>query len=93
MALTQFHTLVKKIRSDNGSEFIALKPFFHDNGILFETSCVGTPQQNGRAERKHRHIHIIARSLMFQASLPIKILGVMHPYGLLSNKPYSYSSP
>ncbi|KAG7579359.1 Integrase catalytic core [Arabidopsis thaliana x Arabidopsis arenosa] len=52
----QFSTKVKTVRSDNGSEFICLKDFFAQQGIIHETSYVGTPQQNGRVERKHRHI-------------------------------------
>lgn len=49
--------------------------YFAAHGILFETSCVGTPQQNGRAERKHRHILNVARSLRFQANLPLQFWG------------------
>nr|AWW15216.1 putative polyprotein [Leavenworthia alabamica] len=77
LALTerQFDIRVKVIRSDNGSEFICLTDYFRQNGISHETSCVGTPQQNGRAERKHRHILNVARALRFQANLPIKFWG------------------
>jgi len=49
----QFEKKLKAIRSDNGSEFMSLIGFFREKGIIHETSCVGTPQQNGRVERKH----------------------------------------
>ena len=67
----QFNTHVKTIRSNNGSEFVCLTNFFREKGIIHETSCVGTPQQNGRVERKHRHLLNVARALRFQASLPV----------------------
>lgn len=75
MTEKQFGYSVKTVRSDNGTEFMALKPYFTKNGIQLQTSCVDTPQQNGRVERKHRHILNIARACLFQAQLPIDFWG------------------
>lgn len=75
MVERQFNKQVKIVRSDNGSEFVCMKDFFLDQGIVFQTSCVGTPQQNGRVDRKHRQILNVARALRFQSSLPIDFWG------------------
>ncbi|KAG7551787.1 Reverse transcriptase RNA-dependent DNA polymerase [Arabidopsis thaliana x Arabidopsis arenosa] len=71
----QFSKSVRMVRSDNGTEFMCLSQYFKDNGIVHQTSCVDTPQQNGRVERKHRHILNVARSLLFQANLPVTFWG------------------
>ncbi|CAH9096429.1 unnamed protein product [Cuscuta europaea] len=75
MVQCQFSKKIQRVQSDNGTEFFGLKKYFHHHGIIFETSCVGTPQQNGRVERKHRHILNIARALRFQGNLPIQFWG------------------
>lgn len=71
MVVKQFDVSVKTVRNDNGIEFRCMFPYFENKGIVFQTSCVETPQQNGRVERKHRHILNVARAPMFQANIPI----------------------
>lgn len=63
---TQFHGVVKVIRTDNGLEFCNKKclELFTSLGIIHQTSCVYTPPQNGRVERKHRHLIQVSRSLL-----------------------------
>lgn len=51
MVSTQFNAKIKCIRSDNGPEFL-LPQLYASKGIIHQTSCVETPQRNGRVERK-----------------------------------------
>ncbi|KAA0032344.1 uncharacterized protein E5676_scaffold340G00040 [Cucumis melo var. makuwa] len=44
-------------------------------GTLVQRSCPHTSQQNGRAERKHRHILDSVRALLLSASCPEKFWG------------------
>jgi len=64
----QFKATVKTIRTDNGAEF-AMKNLFSSKGIVHQTTCVETPEQNGIVERKHQHILKVTRALLFQANL------------------------
>ena len=65
------------LRSDNGCEFFnsQVSALLTTLGILHQSSCTYTPQQNGIVERKHRHILEMARSLRFQSYLPLKFWG------------------
>lgn len=68
----QYNKSVKILRSDDDTEFANTQchDFFSKLGIIHQTSCAYTPQQNGIVERKHKHILQIARSLMFQSKVP-----------------------
>lgn len=54
MIKNPFGVDIKDLRSDNGKEYFnhVITPFFQKEGIIHESSCVKTPQQNGVAERK-----------------------------------------
>ena len=48
----QFGKNAKVIRSDNGKEFTSppTRQFYCDKTTIHQTSCMGTPQQNGKFE-------------------------------------------
>nr|XP_016511749.1 PREDICTED: uncharacterized protein LOC107828875 [Nicotiana tabacum] len=78
MLETHFHTKVQTVRSDNALELgssLSGSQYFSDKGIVHQTSCPHTPQQNGVVERKHRHLLDTARALLFQSHLPIRFWG------------------
>jgi hypothetical protein len=57
---------------DLGWEYISNKfcDFIALDGTIHQTSCINTPQQNGVAKRKHRHIVEIVCSLLLSAFVP-----------------------
>lgn len=75
---TQFNAYVKVVRSDNALELgssLSGSQFFSSKGIIHQTSCLYTPQQNGVVERKHKFLLETARALLFQSHLPIRFWG------------------
>ncbi|KAG6470018.1 hypothetical protein ZIOFF_070958 [Zingiber officinale] len=63
---------IKTLRTDNGGEFCSNEflSFCRDNGIKRELSCPDTPQQNGVAERKIRHLVETCKSWLHAKKLP-----------------------
>lgn len=70
---------MKIVRTNNGSEFFnaPMAKLFYELGILHQSSCVCTPQQNGKVEHKHKHCHLldVARALRFQTAVPFRYWG------------------
>jgi transposase InsO family protein len=71
-AQNEFELKVKKIRSDNGSEFknLQVKEFLEEEGIKHEFSAPYTPQQNGVVERKNRALIVMARTMLGEFKTP-----------------------
>ena len=100
--LTQFESHIKIFRSDNGGELISLRSFFDDLDVIFQHSCVYTPQQNRVVECKHRHILQVAHlptlfwgecaltAVHLINRLPSPVLSFKTPFELLYTKPPSF---
>ncbi|WVY93108.1 hypothetical protein V8G54_032196 [Vigna mungo] len=77
MIETQYNAKVQVLRSDNGGEYqsLDLKRYLEVHGIIHQTTCPNTPQQNGVAERKNRHLLEVVRSLLLEAHMPLSYWG------------------
>jgi hypothetical protein len=75
-----FQTLVERLfyhkilamQIDWGGEYQKLNIFFQHVGITHHVPCPHAHQQNGLANRKHRHIVEVGLTLLAQASMPLK---------------------
>ena len=72
-------------QSDNAHEYFhtSLSQFFDDHGIIHQSSCPHTPQQNGVAERKMRHLLEVTCALKFHTRVSkIRILACYKEFQL-----------
>jgi len=74
LAENLFSTKIKQFQSDNGGEYTSnqFKHFLSQKGILHSLTCPHTSQQNGVAERKHRHVLEVGLTLLAQSGLSSK---------------------
>jgi histone deacetylase 1/2 len=68
----QFDRKILALQSDSRGEYKKLNSFFSKTGIVHLVSCPHAHQQNGAAERKHRHNVEVGLSLLAQSSMPLK---------------------
>ena len=68
----QFDRKILTMQTNWGGEYQSLNSFFKQIGIAHHVSCPHAHQQNGSAERKHRHIVEVGLSLLAHASMPLK---------------------
>ena len=63
---------IKRFRTDNEGEFTSINchKFCQEHGIQRELSCAYTPQQNGVAKRKIRHLVETCKSWLYAKNLP-----------------------
>ncbi|WVZ49109.1 hypothetical protein U9M48_000490 [Paspalum notatum var. saurae] len=71
-AENMLNTKIRAVQSDWGGEYQHLHRYFQTSGINHRISCPHTHQQNGLAERKHRHLVETGLTLLSQAQLPLR---------------------
>jgi transposase InsO family protein len=71
-AQNEFGLRIKKIRSDNGTEFknSQIEEFLEEEGIKHEFSSPYTPQQNGVVERNNITLLDMARTMLDEYKTP-----------------------
>jgi hypothetical protein len=71
-AQNEFELKVKRIRSDNGSEFknLQVEEYLEEEGIKHEFSAPYKPQQNSVVERKNRTLIDMARMMLGEFKTP-----------------------
>ena len=77
MIENQFQTKISILRFDNGIEYFnkVLKTFSNERGILHQSLCSDTPEQNGGVEHKNKHLLEVARAMMFYMNIPKYLWG------------------
>ena len=86
------------MQTDWGGEYEKLNSFFQNVGITHHVSCPHAHQQNGSAERKHRHIVEVGLALLANASMALKFwdeafLTATFLINLLPSKVLNFETP
>ena len=77
MIKNQFQTQIKILHSNDETKYFndVLGNLLQEKGIQHYSTCSDTPQQNGIAERKNRHLLEVARAIMFSMHVPKYLWG------------------
>ncbi|GKF04467.1 retrovirus-related pol polyprotein from transposon TNT 1-94, partial [Tanacetum coccineum] len=73
MIQVQLKVTVRRIRTDNGTEFVnqTLRKYYEKISISHETSVACSPHQNGVIERRNRTLIEAARTMLIYAKAPL----------------------
>ncbi|TXG48014.1 hypothetical protein EZV62_027308 [Acer yangbiense] len=86
MVELQFNRKIKTLQADMGGEFKPFIPYLTDLGVQIRFSCPHSHQQNGIAERKHRHLVEVGLTLLAHAHMPLKFwVEAFHTAAVLIN--------
>jgi histone deacetylase 1/2 len=72
MVELQFSCKIKTVQTDGGGEFRPFTKYLTELGVVHRLTCRHTHHQNGRVERKHRHLVETGLTLLSQAHLPMQ---------------------
>jgi histone deacetylase 1/2 len=94
----KFAKKIVTMQTDWGGEYEKLHGLFQKVGITHHVSCPHAHQQNGFAERKHRHIVEVGLALLANASMPLKFwdeafLTATFLINLLPSKVINFDTP
>ena len=71
----RFNCRIHVLRTDGGGEYANLDLFCKRTGVTRQVSEAGNQASNGKAERMHRTVLNLARSMMFACGLPFHFWG------------------
>jgi len=68
----QFGVSIQTLRNDNSREYLSHSSttFMKSYGILHQTSCAYTPQQNGVVDLKNKHLFETTRIILLHGDVP-----------------------
>ncbi|KAM1149971.1 hypothetical protein ACFX2B_030197 [Malus domestica] len=77
MVQVQYKSQIQVLRSDNGGEYTNsdLRAFLDHHGIVHQTTCPYTPQQNGAAEHKNRQLLEVVHASLLDGRLLLSYWG------------------
>jgi transposase InsO family protein len=91
---------IQCLRTDNGREYVSheFDTYLKKHKIRRQLTCPNTPQQNGVAERKNRHIAETCRSMLHTMNVPWKFWAecmrtAVHIINRLPQEKMGYVSP
>ena len=93
MKLKLSSVFLLELHNDNDREYLShsFKQLMASHGILHQTSCAYTPQQNGVAERENRHLIETTRNLLVHGEVHEHFWGdvILTAYYLITRMPSS----